>query len=61
MIKTAMIYAVFKSAGRPLWKSLGTDDGNHAQESLGAGIKLEAKVAWKQQITNFKSRKGLFT
>jgi hypothetical protein len=45
MRKIGAIYAVFKSAGRTHWKSLGTDDVNQAQELLGQEIKHVAKVA----------------
>jgi integrase len=51
MRKTGTIYAAFKSAGRTHWKSLGTDDVNHARELLAQEIKQEAKVDWKRSRT----------
>ena len=46
--KTGMLYGVFKSAGRTRWKSLGTDDLDHARELLAEEVKRAVKVDWKQ-------------
>jgi integrase len=51
MRSTGTIYAIFKSAGRTHWKSLGTDDLNHARELLGEEIKREARVDWRHSRT----------
>ncbi len=51
MRNTGTIYGVFKSAGCTRWKSLGTDDVNHARELLAEAMKLEVKVDWRRSRT----------